>query len=328
MDPAIVAALIGAAAGGTSAIAGGIAAKNKNKTDAQLAADQLAATKAIANQRVAADESMADPFRQQLAQGADISKLDQLERAKFSPVHLGADPNYASHELPRAGGFSYEKSPELISSAAALKQNVMAGHAAPTMTDPNNFGRTAALNLVKIAADGVDPATVGARGVTPSAPGTAAPGAAPNPSGYGYTPPDPNQDLSTGFGENQATVAGAGKGAMTGASIGKWVPGIGWVAGAGIGAAIGAIASRTNTTSNDREKFAQSIGFQSTDELWQHLQQILPPQIAGELQNRALNRIGKHDKAANAQWMQDVQAALGAAQAQGGTTMQPSYMGG
>ncbi len=126
-----------------------------------------------------------------------------------------------------------------------------------------------------------------------------------------YTPPAAGQDLSQGFGENHAGWAGAGKGALTGMQYGKYF-GAGVVPAAAVGAAIGALKSRTNNTKNDREAFAKSLGLPNSTALWQTLSQKLPPEQAQELQNRATTRIGKHDKTANAQWMQDVQAALSA----------------
>jgi hypothetical protein len=127
----------------------------------------------------------------------------------------------------------------------------------------------------------------------------------------GYTPPDPNADLSQGFGENHATWAGAGRGAMTGMQYGKYF-GAGIVPAASVGALIGAVKARTNNTKNDREDFAKTLGVGNTTDLWAKLNAALPPETAQELQSRATTRIGKHDKTANAKWMEDVQAALNA----------------
>ena len=76
---------------------------------------------------------MADPFRQQMSQAHAIGKLDRMERGRYTPVKLGAAPGYASYVPDMSGGYSYEKSPEFVSSAAALKRNVMGGNTAPTM---------------------------------------------------------------------------------------------------------------------------------------------------------------------------------------------------
>lgn len=231
MDPKTLALILSAAAGGAEAIGGAVANNKKRKTDAATTAAELQAQRDLANQRVAADESMADPFRHQMAQAGDISKLDRMERGAYTPVHLGAAPGYESYVPQMSGGFSYEKSPEMISSAAALKRNVMAGNVAPTMTNPANYGSTAALNLVKIAADGVDPAGVsasGARGVTPSTPGA--------PPQAGYLADVPRRGGSSG-GVLSGAAGGAGLGA-TAASIGGPFTALG---GALIGGAAGAI---------------------------------------------------------------------------------------
>lgn len=127
---------------------------------------------------------------------------------------------------------------------------------------------------------------------------------------YPYTPPDPTADLSQGFGEQHTGWADAGRGAQYGAQYGKYLGGIGIIPAAGIGALLGWAKSRTNDTKNAREDFAHQLGVTDTTALWQKLQGSLDPTVAGELQNRALNRIGKHDATANTQWMSDVMAAL------------------
>jgi hypothetical protein len=294
-------------AGGTGVANAVFGSKSKNKDRAAEAAalqKTLDAKAAADRQGVAADESKLDPFRQQMYQAGDLSSLDRLERAKYTPVTMSAAPGYEQYVPHLMGGASYEKSPELISAAAALKRNILGGNVAPTMTDPNNYGKTAALNLLQIAAQGVDPGTVSARGTGGPAPTTPA-------GSYGYAPPVEGTDLS-----DSADTGGTGsriaKGAMTGASVGSFVPGVGTAIGAGVGALGGLIASRNNDTKGQREQFAQSIGFSNTADLWKHLYDTLPPNVAGELQQRALGRIGKHDTAANAQWMADVQAALSA----------------
>lgn len=233
-NSAIYAALIGAAASGVGAYASSKANSKKQKADEQLARDQMAATKALGDQRVAADESSLDPFRQQMSQATDISKLDRLERGTYKPVSLTAAPGYDKYVPTMTGGFSYEKSPDLISSAAALKHNVMGGNVAPTMTNPANYGKTATLNLVKMAADGVDPATVNAGA---SAMPTAAP-AAPT-------------DYLAGAERRGGGTGGVVKGAMTGASMGSMVPGVGTAIGAGVGAIVGAATKHAKTAPTD-----------------------------------------------------------------------------
>lgn len=141
----------------------------------------------------------------------------------------------------------------------------------------------------------------------PIPPLAAAPPAASGP----YTPP-PAGDLSVGFRENNAGLARAGAGAMTGAGVAQLGGPVTALGGALIGATSGALKARTNDAKNERETFAQSLGVPDSTALWQKLNTALPANQASELQDRALNRIGKHDMTANAKWMQDVRSALAA----------------
>ncbi len=158
---------LSAAGAGLGAVVTAISAADAKKRADQLAAQQQQLTKDQANQQVALKETTLDPFRQQMSQAGDISALDRLQLGSYTPVHLTAAPGYEKYVPQMTGGFSYQKSPELISSAAALKQNIMGGNVAPTMTDPTNYGKTAALNLVSMAANGVDPSTINASGGPP-----------------------------------------------------------------------------------------------------------------------------------------------------------------
>lgn len=129
-----------------------------------------------------------------------------------------------------------------------------------------------------------------------------------------YTPPKAGEDLSSGFGEDHASASGALSNAATFGAIGSKVGGpVGGLVGAGIGSVTGYLQGRTNDAKNEREKFAQSLGLADSTALWQRLDSTLPADQATELRDRALNRIGKHDMAANAQWMRDVEAAMAAA---------------
>lgn len=147
----------GAAISGVgSALTSYFGAKNRNDQaalDRQAAAERQQAA-------IASGESTLDPFRQQMSQGKDIGQLDRLERASYSPVRLSmpAGSPYARNMPRTSGGYSYEKSPELIASAGALKNDVMAGHGAPTMTNPANYGKTSAMDLLSLLAAKKKPA--------------------------------------------------------------------------------------------------------------------------------------------------------------------------
>ena len=162
MDPATAMLILGAA-GSAQGAAGSVASGKMNKRAEQIAREELAARKAAGDQDVALKESMLDPFRQQLSQAGAIGTLDRMERATYTPSKMTNLPSrYAKYVPQMTGGYSYQKSPELISSAASLKRNVMGGNVAPTMTNPANFGKTATLDLLRMSADGVDPGTVNA----------------------------------------------------------------------------------------------------------------------------------------------------------------------
>ena len=158
MNPWLVGA--GVAEGGITAILGAIDAANQRKRNEQASKEAIAANTAADTRDLAFKESTLDPFRHQLAQAGAIGKLDRMERAAYKPVTLGAAPGYEQYVPEMGGGFSYEKSPEFVSSAAALKRNVMGGNVAPSMTSPENYGKTGVLDILRMAADGVDPGTV------------------------------------------------------------------------------------------------------------------------------------------------------------------------
>ncbi len=113
----------------------------------KLTKDELRQRERLATQGVAVQESLANPFRHQAAQAATAAALDRMERGTYKPVQVQPAGPYASYMPRTSGGFSYEKSPELVNASAALKRNVLAGKTAPTMTDPLNYGRTGALSL-------------------------------------------------------------------------------------------------------------------------------------------------------------------------------------
>lgn len=165
VNPYLTAADIGG--GALTALLSSISAANERKRNEQMTREGIQANRESDIRDLASKESTLDPFRQQMMQAGDISKLDRIERGSYSPVHMTPSGPYASYVPQMSGGFNYSKSPELIQSAAALKRNVMGGNTAPTMTDPTNYGKTAALDLVRIASDRADPASVNASGAPP-----------------------------------------------------------------------------------------------------------------------------------------------------------------
>jgi hypothetical protein len=238
MDASYWPYIIAAGASGLGAYA---SSRSKNKDRAleeQLSAERIAAQADINRQDVALKESLANPFRNQLDQAGSIGALDRMERSTYTPFKLsGAPPRYAGSIPEMSGGYSYEKSPELISSAAALKRNVMGANTAPTMTNPANYGKSAALDLVRIGADGVDPATVNA--------------SASRGPGAGGTATGQPTDYLANVPRRGGGTGGVASGALKGASMGSMVPGAGTIAGAGIGAIVGAATKHAKTAPND-----------------------------------------------------------------------------
>lgn len=152
--------ILGLGGGLANGIAGSIANINNQNRQAQAQQEANQLSRDTNTLDVAKSEETLDPFRQQMDQAGDLAKLDQLQHASFHRVNVAPDPMYASSVPQVSGGFSYEKSPQLLSDAAALQKNIEGGNVAPTMTDPTNYGKTGTLNLLQIAADGKDPGTV------------------------------------------------------------------------------------------------------------------------------------------------------------------------
>jgi len=128
----LVIPLLMAIAGGAGATSSAISSSKANKSQQQMSREQIAAEKEMQAREIALKESELNPFRQQLAQAGSIQSLDRLERGAYKPVTLQGGGPYAQYKPQMSGGYSYEKSPELIASAGALKKDVMSGNRAPS----------------------------------------------------------------------------------------------------------------------------------------------------------------------------------------------------
>lgn len=128
--------LIAAGAGAASAAGSAYSANKTSNTQTALTKAQIAENARQHDLDLAFQESTANPFRHQAAQASTLSALDELERGKYTPVSMTPNGPYAKYVPKVSGGYSYEKSPELTASAGALKQDVMAGHAAPSVMAP------------------------------------------------------------------------------------------------------------------------------------------------------------------------------------------------
>jgi hypothetical protein len=142
--------ILSIASGGLS---GYLASRSQRK---QREADALRA-KENTQASIASDESGDDPFRQQLAQAGALGRLDAMGNATFAPRTIAPPARYAGSMPTIGGGFSWQPSAQLQGDARALQTSVRAGRTAPTMANPANYGRTAALDLVSIAAGRGDP---------------------------------------------------------------------------------------------------------------------------------------------------------------------------
>lgn len=137
-----------AAGMGASAAGSYLSQKSANNASAQAQDKNLEAEAAAQQQKTALEESMANPYRQQMAQAGSLQALDLAERGNYTPVQMDFTGSRYGSNVPKLnGGFSYSKSPELTNAAGALKASVLAGQGAPTMTDPANYGKTSALSL-------------------------------------------------------------------------------------------------------------------------------------------------------------------------------------
>lgn len=153
--PAWLLPLLFAGAQGASAVGSGMQRGKERKAQEQLTREQMALERERDLRRTALDESLSDPFRHQLAQAGAVSRLDAMQNASFAPVSIDLPGRYAAFKPKMAGGFSWQPSDDVRQSAGALKQSVMAGRTAPSMTAPENYGKTATLNLL----GGADPTT-------------------------------------------------------------------------------------------------------------------------------------------------------------------------
>jgi len=230
-------------AGGLKSLAAGRSNRQARADAAALEREKLAQDEQQNQRSTAVAESTQDPFRQQMHQARDIGRLDLMQNATMAPMSFSFDPRYAKSVPTMSGGFSYTKGPDVTNSAAALKRNVMGGNVAPTMTDPANYGKTAALDLVRMAADGVDPATVSARSSR---------GAVPGATG----PTDYLADVERRGGGTGGVLSGAAKGAGIGAtsSLVPWNPFTklgGAVVGGVVGAIAGAFSKKAKTAPSD-----------------------------------------------------------------------------
>lgn len=155
------------AMGGGQAVLGQLDANANRNQQTQLTDKEIAAQVAARQQATAVAEEGMNPFRQQAQQVGTAAGLDQLARGKYTPVQMSVPGKMAKYVPQFSGGYSYDKSPALINAANAAETDVLAGHTAPTMTNPANYGKTAALTL-DANGNPTGPSRPGAGGGAPS----------------------------------------------------------------------------------------------------------------------------------------------------------------
>lgn len=168
MDPITASIIISAIGSGLSGAAG--MANSGQSMDIARMQDQGASARNTQN--IAYQESLADPFRQQMFQGKDLGMLDMMgqpqPQGNYAPAGRYATPG----RPPAAGG--YQPSPELMQWLLALKNDIAGGqNRAPSVA---GNGTASTMNLL----DPVARANAGR-------PRNVAPGVIPGAAG-----PDPN----------------------------------------------------------------------------------------------------------------------------------------
>lgn len=158
----------GVAAGG-ALLTSLFAMKNANKQaelnrqqQTNMQTNSINANAAQDTQALASKESMLDPFRSRMMQMGDVAKLDRVANASSTPRQLNLQGPYAKYAPQMSGGYSYQKSPELVNAAKATQTSVLSGNADPSMTNSANYGKSGALDLLGVAAGTKNPAQASA----------------------------------------------------------------------------------------------------------------------------------------------------------------------
>jgi len=164
------------ALGGAKGIGDYFGARTNAAAQERINAANIEAARQRQQADIAARESELDPFRQQMMQGRDLSRLDMMQNTKPTQAYGISDPKTAAvvgatpydRSQPRTP--VYAPSADVLNWLAMIKQNVAGGqNQAPTMTNPSNYGKTSALDLLSLASGNPQDAAY-ARGVNQSPP--------------------------------------------------------------------------------------------------------------------------------------------------------------
>jgi hypothetical protein len=271
--------------------------RNRDREDAEAAREEDRADRRETNiLDIAQGESMADPFRHQNNQASSLAMLDRIANAQRGRTQISV-PSEMQRFVPQiSGGYSYEASPDLRTSAKLLQRTVASGQGAPTMTDPANYGRTGALNLNDPSSIGMGarantptpPVAPGAGGAIPRtgattpAPGTMANsffagggGAAPGSASYSTNDADMGMNLAsenpfdTNYRRRREGAGGAGAEAMRGMKYGTALGPAGMAGGALIGAIGGFMNNNAESAYSDFYlDDAKQILRDATEQMW------------------------------------------------------------
>jgi hypothetical protein len=146
-------------------------AQKNRQQQLDMQSNSLAANNAANTAAIAEAEAARDPFKSRMTQVGDVAKLDRVQNARTTPRTVAPTAAYAGSMPAVSGGYSYQKSPDVTNAAGAAKQSIMSGTPDPSMTNPANYGKTGALDLIGIANGSKDP-------TSPNAMATGAPAAA------------------------------------------------------------------------------------------------------------------------------------------------------
>jgi len=139
------------ALGGIGGLFNFFSVKNQIKAQKEQQERQIAADAARQNQQIGYGESQLDPFRQLMAQGRDLSQLDMRQNTTPPPMYSPLQAGQTQRETPIQTS-RYTPSPELLDWLSMIKQNIAGGqNQAPTMTNPANYGKTSALDLLALS---------------------------------------------------------------------------------------------------------------------------------------------------------------------------------
>jgi hypothetical protein len=151
--------LAGLVLGGLGGLGNFFGQQAQAKAQKEMEKMRIAEAQRAQNQDVGLKESTLDPFRQQMQQARNLSMLDMRERTQPTSPY-GLSERYANlvqapvidRTQPRTP--SYTPSPDLLNWLSMIKQNVAGGqNQAPTMTNPGNYGKTSALDLLALQRD-------------------------------------------------------------------------------------------------------------------------------------------------------------------------------